>query len=349
MVQIRPVIRNLTSYSTEEESSLLRFHANESPYEVPGEILDTAIARASKLNFHQYPDPDCGEIKELLAKNLGLKTDNLIFGNGSDELIGMIIQAFCGDGDKVLIPVPTFAMYKQIAIANNVSVAEVKLNTHFDIPGNFFEKIEFFQPKVVFLSYPNNPTGNLFTEEVIEKLLEDDSILTVIDEAYFHFSEKSFIDRVSEKKNLVVLRSFSKVGFAGLRIGYLAAHEELAKDLDKVRLPYNINTFSQVLLAEALKNWGLVEKSTKVIIADRDAMVKELSNINYLEVCKTSANFILLKVNNFKASYIYNVLKDNGILVRHFEGSDMLEHYIRVSVNKKKVNKKLIEVLQGIE
>ncbi|MBF0273840.1 MAG: histidinol-phosphate transaminase [Nitrospinae bacterium] len=349
MLQVRATVRNLNPYTTDENPPLLRFHANESPYNLPTKIRESVAKKIKDFEFNHYPDADCSNIRELIAKQIGFEKENILLGNGSDELIGMIIQAFCGDDDKILIPKPTFTMYKQIAVANNVNVAEVKLNSHFDLPGNFFEKIDFFQPKVIFLSYPNNPTGNLFNEETIEKLLENDSILTVIDEAYFHFSDKTFIEKIREKKNLIILRSFSKVGLAGIRAGYLVADPEFVRDLNKVRLPYNINSFSQLVLTEALNNWDEIEKNFLKVKTERENLIKELSNFTFFNICKTSANFVLLKVNNFKTQYIFNVLRENDITVRYFEGSELLEHYIRVTVHKKKENTKLIKALQLIE
>ncbi len=350
MLQARSEIRSLKAYYADDaDETHGRFHANESPFNLPPSVREEIAKRVKDFPFHLYPNGECLPLRKQLAKHLDLSSAHLLLGHGSDELIGLIIQTFCRDDDQVLVPLPTFSMYKQIALANRVNCAEVKLNANFGLPSNFFEKIEFYKPRVVFLSYPNNPTGNLFSDEDIEKLLSIKSVLTVIDEAYFDFSKKTYIDKIEEHKNLIVLRSFSKIGLAGLRLGYLAAHPEMVEEINKVRLPYNIDTFAQSVLSYLLDNWKVVEKNIAKINAERAFLTEALEEISFIDVCPTAANFILLRINNFKGSYIAGLLKEQKLIVRTYGSGDMLEYYIRISVSTRKNNEKLIRVLKEIE
>lgn len=273
----KPNIRSLKAYKAEEIPCKIKLDANESPY-IPYNVQRTAYSvKKTFQTLNRYPDPEAKNLRKLLAREYKVKSGNILQGNGSDELIYYLITTF---GGPVLYPTPTFSMYGIISQALGEKKIEIPLDRDFDLNADAFLKtIKKQKPKLIFLSSPNNPTGNSFSEDRILKILEFISLrstryavrsLVVVDEAYQAFSsKKSFLPLLKKYKNLIILKTLSKIGLAGLRVGFMMADSSIIKEVNKVRLPFNLNSLSQSIAAEALKNKKPVQANIKAIISER--------------------------------------------------------------------------------
>ena len=232
---VKTSIRSLHAYQAEEIPCRVKLDANESPYGL--RVLKT-------IKTNKYPDPEAKELRRLVARGLKTKPKNILHGNGSDELIYYLITTF---GGPVMYPVPTFSMYGIISQALGENKIEIPLDDRFDLDVNrIVRAIKRDRPKLIFLSSPNNPTGNSFSRDRILKIINQSKSLVVVDEAYQPFSSrKSFLPLINKHKNLIVLRTLSKTGLAGLRVGFMVADEKIVHEVNKVRLPFNLNALSQ--------------------------------------------------------------------------------------------------------
>ena len=250
-MDITPLVRKevaaLKGYEVEDISGIrVKLDAMENPYPLPDGLREELASELSRAMLNRYPDPDAKALKATLSGYLGVPAERIVLGNGSDELIGMIITAFGGSPGVIGYPVPTFSMYGIIARGLGQETLELPLTPDFglDFDGTL-KAINERRPKVIFISYPNNPTGNLFDPDKVRRLIAGFYGIVVVDEAYYRFSGETFIGRLDEFPNLIVLRTLSKIGMAGLRVGIMAAGEDIVREVNKVRLPYNLNTLSQ--------------------------------------------------------------------------------------------------------
>ena len=342
---VSPNIRNLRAYNAKEIPCRVKLDANESPY---GFEINDKILKSIKTN--RYPDPEAKTLKKIISKNLRLNPKNILFGNGSDELIYYLITVF---GGPVLYPVPTFSMYGIISQALGEKRIEVPLDDEFDLDTDrILSLIKKEKPGIIFLSSPNNPTGNCFSADRILKIVEFTSSLVtshlslvVIDEAYQPFSsEKGFLPMLSDYKNLVILRTMSKIGFAGLRVGFLIADSEIINEVNKVRLPFNLNSFSQAVAATLIKNTNTIKLHIGLITSERERLLNELWKIKGIKPYPSEANFILFKVKNSDKIY-YRLLK-KSVLVRNMKG--VVNGCLRVTVGTKKENNIFIKALKEV-
>ncbi len=342
---VRPNIRNLAAYNAKEIPCKVKLDANESPY---GFDITDEILKSIKTN--RYPDPEAKALKKVIAKNLRLNPENILFGNGSDELIYYLITVF---GGPVLYPVPTFSMYGIISQALGEKRIEVPLDDEFDLDTNrILSLIKKEKPGIIFLSSPNNPTGNCFSADRILKIIDSTSSLVhrpssivVVDEAYQPFSsEKGFLPMLNDYKNLVILRTLSKIGFAGLRIGFMIAGKEIINEVNKVRLPFNLNSISQAVAAALIRNPNTIKLHIGLITSERERLLNELWKIKGIKPYPSEANFILFKVKNSDKIY-YRLLK-KGVLVRNMKG--VVNGCLRVTVGTKKENNIFIKALKEV-
>ena len=272
-----------------------------------------------------------------------------MLGNGSDELIQIIVLAVAHSGNTILAPQPGFVMYKIIADTIGAKFVGVDLK-----PDDFsldteamLSAIEKHQPALVFLAYPNNPTGNLFDEDVISKIIHVAPGLVVVDEAYSAFSKKSFMQRVGEFDNLLVMRTLSKSGLAGLRLGFLVGPALWLNQLDKLRLPYNINTLSQKLAELILSHDEILQQQAEVICASRSKLFEQLQSMEGVYPWQSSANFILFKSTNKSADLVYEELIKQGILIKNVSGSSpALKDCLRVTVGTDDENEAFVAALR---
>lgn len=346
---LREDLSSLTPYTVEQIPYTIKLDANESPFDLPQSVRCALAAEiVGGLRFNRYPDSDANDLREKLAGNLGLHKEQLMVGTGSDELLQIIINAYVSRNDTVLCPYPSFGMYSVFTRISGGIPINVPLDGDFSYNlDRFFHSIKKYAPKIVFLCSPNNPTGNLVNKNEVLELLKGYNGIVVLDEAYVEFSGTSLIRELVEYPNAIVLRTFSKAfGLAGLRVGYLAANKELAEDLYRVKPPYNISNFSQRAACILLDHSDEIKEKVSEIIISREDMFGSFNKINGLKPYPSEANFVLVGFPDAKR--IYDRLLENGILVRNFQNSNVLDDCLRITVGEKHENLNLIISLQQI-
>ncbi len=348
MQLVKNKVRSLQPYQVENIDCEIMLHANESAFPPPPEISKLCGEVLQGCALNRYPDPNCQELKSVLAKQHQVPPEQFMIGNGSDELIQILLQIFCDPGDGVAFPDPTFAMYAIIAQGMGLRPQGVSLDENWDFRAeDFLEAIKNQPIRIIFFSYPNNPTGNCFSSAEIQQVIEGFSGIVVVDEAYYNFSTKSFINELSRHNNLIILRSLSKIGLAALRVGYGMADPRIIEQVDKVRLPYNSNTLSQSFSAKLLNHFSPIQKQIDTIIEERKRLFETLQGFSALTVYPSDANFILFRVNQ-KSDEVFKHLMENGILVRNLGNHPRLGDCLRVTVGTRKENDRFIEQLNTL-
>ena len=349
---VKPHVQSLHAYKAVEIPCRVKLDANESPYSAYSVQRRAFSVRKNFQTLNRYPDPEAKALRKLLAKEFKVKPENILHGNGSDELIYYLITTF---GGPVLYPVPTFSMYGIISQALGEKKIEVPLDKNFDLDiERILNAIKKYKPRLIFLSSPNNPTGNSFSSEKILKIIDavssrgtqyDVRSLVVVDEAYQAFSsKKSFLPSLKKYKNLVILKTLSKIGLAGLRVGFMTADSEIIKEVNKVRLPFNVNSLSQAVAAEALKDRRLLQSCIKSIVSERKRLFIEMKKIGNVKPYPSDANFILFKVVN--SDKIYKGLLKKGVLLRNMKG--VIDECLRVTVGTSEENTIFLKTLKQL-
>lgn len=332
---VRPEIRAIQAYHVQPAANMVKLDAMENPYGWTPEMQSAWIERMRCQAYNRYPDPSAHILRQRLSHDLKLSEDQaIVFGNGSDELIQIIMMTLAKPGRSVMSPVPTFVMYDMIARFVGLSFHGVLLKQDFSLDlGAFIAAMQEQQPAIVFLAYPNNPTGNAFCRQDIEQIIQQAPGLVVLDEAYNAFAEDSFLADIEHYPNLVVMRTVSKQGLAGFRLGYMVGHQAWMTEFDKVRLPYNINVVTQLGVAFALEHADVLEQQANQIKQDRATLVFCLSELDGVEVFDSQANFITLRVDHGQADRIFAGLKEDGILIKNLSPmGGLLADCLRVTV-----------------
>lgn len=331
-------IKSLKAYEVEDFDCEIKLHANENPFSLPPELTPIFQECLKNLQLNRYPDPDCGLLKQAITGITHIPAESLVIGNGSDELIQLILQIFCDAGDTYAFPDPTFGMYSIIGKGLGLSPRPFPLDENWDFDGDkFLEFLVEQNARVVFFSYPNNPTGNCYSAVEIKKVIAGFRGIVVLDEAYFDFAQQSFYQEIKNHNNLIVLRSLSKIGLAALRVGYGMADPYIIEQINKVRLPYNSNTLSQEFAARLLQNFSPIESQIKLILQERDRLLEGISKIDSLRVFPSNSNFILFRAAN-DAEKLFKYLIKNGILIRNLNAHPRLKNCLRVTVGTQKEN-----------
>ncbi len=359
---LRQEVLDLHAYHVPDSSGYIKLDAMENPYLVPpelrGEIAD-AVAAAS---INRYPDPGASILKETIRAVTGLPQGmELLLGNGSDELIQLLALALNKPGASLLSVEPSFVMYRMIAIFTGMRYVGVPLLSNsgksnsgisdsrgddfsLDLPA-MLAAIRREQPALVFLAYPNNPTGNLFTAQDVAQIIEASPGLVVLDEAYYAFAGDSFIPHLASYPNLLVMRTFSKLGMAGLRLGFLAGTAEWLGQLEKLRLPYNVGVLTQLVAAKLLEHHEVLLQQAEQIKRDREKLYRQLGEIAGVRVYPSEANFLLFRVANAKA--VFDGIKQRGVLIKNLDGGHpMLQDCLRVTVGTPAENERFMIALK---
>ncbi len=339
---VRDNIAGLKPYSSAKsefkdfKKDLIFLDANENPYD---------------NGMNRYPDPDQTDLKEVLSKIKGISTNNILFGNGSDEILDMIFRVFCEPKrDNIIINVPTFGMYKVLADVNDIKYKSVLLTDEFQLDKESIIRQVDQNTKLIFICSPNNPTGNLIKKEDILNLLAKlNKVIFVIDEAYIDFSgADSWLNEVNNFNNLIVTQTLSKAyGMAGLRLGICYAQSEIIDVLKKIKMPYNVNVLSQKkAIFELVKDIGLKEELEQ-IIANKEILKNELLNIPFVQkIYPSDSNFLLAKVDD--ADKRYQQLLQEQIVVRNRTSEPLCENCLRFTIGTKEETKELIKALKTI-
>lgn len=346
---IRGDLKEYTPYHAPEKKYTIKMDANENPY-----LHDEMIINAMKQwikdsdNIKRYPDTDCTQLRESIAKHWYVQKDNVVCGVGSDQLIDCILKVFLEPGDKVLMPAPSFSMYKLSTTLNHGKAVEYRLNNDFSYDiDRIISLYENENPKCVFLCTPNNPTGNIISVDDIEKLLQVIKCPVIVDEAYGEFVDETMINKIDKYDNIVVLRTFSKAyGLAGLRVGYGIGSKEMINAISASIPPYNLSAFSQFFAKYVIDNFHYYNDYVEKIKEDRRWLTKELSKLDFIEkVYPSHANYILVKVSKAE---LPKILEEKGILVRGYGSEGDLAHCIRITIGTTEENKELINIMNQL-
>lgn len=349
---IRQDIRELSAYHVADASGMVKLDAMENPYVWTDELRQQWKELLTQTDVNRYPDPSGHQLKQQLRQVMGVPADmEIMLGNGSDEIIQIIAMALSGSGRSILSVDPGFVMYKMIATFCGMKYIGVSLKEDdfsLDVPA-ILQAMDQHQPAVVFLAYPNNPTGNLFDEQQVIKVIEAAPGLVVIDEAYAPFTDETFMNRLGQYDNLVVMRTVSKMGLAGLRLGFLAGPADWLNEFEKLRLPYNINTLTQLSAELAMKNHTVFDEQTARIRQQRSLVNAGLTQMDGLKVYPSDANFILIKTGSGQAKRIHDGLREKGILIKQLDGSaPMLQDCLRITIGTEEENRLLLSALKAL-
>lgn len=348
---LRPEVLALSAYHVQDAAGLVKLDAMENPYRWPEEMTSEWLEALRSAEVNRYPDPSADRLRQALrAANAVPEGAELMLGNGSDELIQIILMAVAGGDAVVLAPQPTFVMYRQIAASLGLRFAGVDLRAEdFSLDMQAMRSaIAEHQPKVVFLAYPNNPTGNAFAAEDMLEILRTASGLVVVDEAYAPFADETFMPRLAEFPNLLVMRTLSKLGLAGLRLGFLVGHPAWIGQLDKLRLPYNINVLTQLTAEFALARQAVLDEQVGRIRKGRAWLAERLRELP-VQAFPSRANFLTFRVLEKDADDIFAKLKEGGVLIKNLSLSGgLLRGCLRVTVGTSEENQRFVDVLQAI-
>lgn len=344
---IKSAVRGLRAYTLSPHRASVKLNQNENPWDAPERIKDEVLRRFAARKWSRYPDFIPASLHERLAEFAHWKSDGIIAGNGSNELIQALLMVTVAAGKTVLISEPTFALYRQIATVLGGEVLSVPLTNALQYDGAALQKmIEEKQPDVTIICSPNNPTGCVIDDDQLRSLLRASRGLVVIDEAYHEFAEHTVVPLLNEHENLIVLRTFSKaMAFAALRLGYLLAAPDLAREIRKAVLPYNLNAFSQIAAEVAVENYSELRPRITRIIEERGRLFVELAKVRGLEPVDSRGNFMVVKSAR-DPQEIYRELLERDILIRDVSGYPMLRDYFRVCVGTPEENDYLLEKIR---
>ncbi len=349
---VRPDILALAAYPVAHAEGCIKLDAMECPYELPEAVRDDLARTLRDTPLNRYPAADLSELQAAVKTAFGVPAGaDVLFGNGSDELIHIAVQACCNPGDVVLSPWPSFVYFDMAARFDHARFVGVPLasDLSLDLPA-MLAAIGEHQPKVVFLAVPNNPTGGAWSEADMAAIIAAAPGLVVVDEAYQPFTDRSWMPQVLAAPNVVVMRTVSKIGLAGLRFGYLAGHPGWIAELNKVRPPYNLDVLTQAALLTVLRHKSVLDEQAARLRADREPLAAALAALPGVRVFPSAANFVLARFSGkLDGNAVHLALKTRKILVRNFSNAHpLLADCLRISVGTPAENAALLSALQDI-
>lgn len=344
---IRDEVRLLTAYHVPDSRGLIKLDAMENPFGLPLELRSKIAELASEASLNRYPDPEAVELKARLREVMAIPDGmDLLLGNGSDELIQILALAVNRPAAVLVGVEPSFVMFRMVAAWTGVRYVAVPLTPEFGLDvQRLSAAMRELRPALTFIAYPNNPTGNLFDAEVIRALIEASPGLVVMDEAYHAFAGCSFLPELERYPNLLVMRTLSKLGLAGLRLGVLIGRPEWLSELDKLRLPYNVNVLTQEIAAYVLERSDILDAQAALIRDGRARLLAGLQSLPGVRAFPSDANFILFRVT--RADAVFSGLKMRGVLIKNLSGSHpSLTGCLRVTVGTAEENGRFLSALQ---
>jgi histidinol-phosphate aminotransferase len=346
---VRPEICALSAYTTASAEGMIKLDAMENPFPLPDAVRGRLGAALAQVAINRYPDIPADRVKRALVDAFGIPdTLGLMLGNGSDELIQLITLALARPGAAMLAPEPSFVMYRLNAIHAGMRFVGVPLASDFGLDRDaMLAAVERERPALTFLAYPNNPTGNLFSGDDVAAIVRASPGLVVVDEAYAAFADASFLPRIAEFPNLLLLRTLSKVGMAGIRLGYAIAAPEWMAQLNKLRAPYNVNAFTQAAAVALLADAGWMADQAATIRAERGRVAVALARLPGVTVFETQTNFLLARVP--EADLLYDGLRQRRILVKNVHSwHPLLANCLRITVGTPRENDALLTALNAL-
>ncbi len=347
---IKPSVRRAAAYTLERHDAEVKINQNENPYDVPEVVKRRAIERALARPWGRYPDFAPSELLAALSRLTGWSADGILAGNGSNELIEATLRATVGAGTPVVIPEPTFSLYALLTTILDGEPVRVALAADFSFDvGALIETARGTEAPVTVVCSPNNPTGSALSRDDVRELCDSVHGLLVLDEAYGEFAGWSAVELLSSCPNLIVLKTFSKaMALGGLRVGYLLALPEIVREIDKARLPYNLNFFSQAAALEALEEQEALRATVKRIVSERERVFAELSRLDGVRPYPSRANFILFALEGHDPRAVFDALRDRGVLVRNVSGGRRLAGCLRASIGTEDENARFLSALQDV-
>ncbi len=348
--KIKPEVRALRAYTLSPDRARVKINQNENPWDAPARIKAETLRRLEARKWSRYPDFTPSSLHARLAEFSGWQAKGIIAGNGSNELIQALLMVTVGPGKRVLICEPTFALYRQITTVLGGEIISLPLTLELNYDTDALQRaVQDLQPDVTIICSPNNPTGCVLDDRDMRALLESTNGLVVIDEAYHEFAEHSVVPLLRDHENLIVLRTFSKaMALAALRVGYLLAKPELATEVGKAVLPYNLNAISQTAAEVAVELYeDELRPLVRKIIAERERLYGELIAIKGLVPVRSQANFVVVR-SSIDPKQVFAELLKRDILIRDVGGYPMLRDYFRVSVGTPEENDLLLSALKEI-
>jgi len=341
---VRPEILALSAYQVPEAQGMVKLDAMENPYPLPPALRRELAEALSRVDLNRYPEPTGRRVRELLARRMNLPAGmELLLGNGSDDLLQIITLAVARPGTTMMYPAPSFVMYGMNAALCGMKAVAAPLREDFSFDADaFLARMKSERPALVFIAYPNNPTGVLYPEEDVLRVIRAAEGLVVLDEAYHVFAGRTFMQRLGEHPNLVVLRTLSKLGLAGIRLGYLAGRPQWIEQFNKVRQAYNVNVLTQAAALFMLERLEVLEEQAARIRAERAVLGAALAGLPGVTVFPSQANFFLVRVP--RAERTYEALRRQGVLVRNLHPG--LRDCLRITVGTPDENRILLTALQ---
>ena len=344
---VRDDVRAINAYHVPPARGMVKLDAMENPYRLPRALAEEMGRRLAEVAVNRYPDPTNAALKRSLREAMSIPDAlEIVLGNGSDEILQLVTVALARPGSTVLSLEPSFAVYKLAAAAAGMRYVGVPLNEDFTLDeSRLLAAIEREKPALTWIAYPNNPTGNLFPREAILRIVAAAPGLVAIDEAYYAFSGgASLLGEVGRHANLLLVRTVSKLGLAGLRVGLGIATPDWVRELEKLRMPYNVNVLSAAAAELLLGRRDVLEAQTRAILEERSRLERALDAMPRVRRFPSAANFILARVPDAPAAF--EALRERGILVRTFHGTHpLLAHCLRLTVGTPDENTRMLEVL----
>lgn len=334
---VRPEIRVLNAYHVPPATGMVKLDAMENPYRWSDEMITAWLEKLRAASINRYPDPQATAVREGLRREMGVPAGHdILLGNGSDEIIQMLALLVAARGRCVLAPEPGFVMYRMIATLTGLDYVGVPLDANFDLDLDaMLATIKQHQPALIFLALPNNPTGNLFSVDRVRAVIEAAEGLVILDEAYTAFTDVDHLSFAQDYDNVLIMRTLSKVGLAGLRLGLLIGDAAWLNEIEKIRLPYNINVLTQLSAEFALENFQVIRQQTAAIRAERERLTSELRGIPDLQVWPSEANFVLVRLAEGRARPMFEFLKQRNVLVKCLDGvHPQLRDCLRLTVGE---------------
>ncbi len=344
-VVIKPEVRGLTAYTLRHFDAEVKLDQNDNPYELPADLKREVVDRVLRRPWGRYPEFVPAAVIKTLSKFTGWAEEGILVGNGSNELIQASLSVTLGPGRRLAVPQPTFTLYKLMATTLQAEVNAVLLDAE-NLTFNVDKLIEAARSAdVVVVCSPNNPTGGLLEREALTTVLKNAKGLVLLDEAYHEFSGQTALPLLPEHRNLVVLRTFSKaMAMAGLRFGYMMAHPEIAREVYKAKLPYNVNIFTLAAAEIVVEKRPALNRGIETLVRERDRVFAELQKRKAVRAFPSTANFILIRTGK-PARELFDLLYGHGVLVRDVSAYPLLDRCLRVSIGTSEENDKFLAAL----
>lgn len=344
---VRDDVRSMSAYHVPLATGMVKLDAMENPYSLPVELRRELAEAVQRADINRYPDPLAPLLKRRLRDVMKIPDGlDILLGNGSDEIIQIMIQACARPGAAIMAPSPTFAMYRHYALVAGLRYVGVPLNADFSLDTDgFCAAMKEHLPAVIFISYPNNPTGNLFDAPDLKEIIAQAPGLVVVDEAYQPFAGRTFMDSLVGFPNVVLLRTVSKLGLAGLRLGYAVGRPDWMREFDKVRSPYNVNVLTQVVAEKVLAHHEVLDGQARAIVSERGRLTDALAVMPGVTPFPSQANFVLTRVPD--AGKVFEQLRQEGVLIKSMHGMHpLLADCVRFTVGTPEENTLLIDALK---